>query len=254
MRKISGILLSSALIISLAVPAFAEEWTSPTKSEVVFTQDQKLESSFFDNVIDDTIRQNVEPGDTAIFNVTLRNDNSEQTDWWMDKRTIDSLELWQTNHLTNAGGYEYQILYSDKTQTDRVLYDGANLHGTNLPGETRKDLQKTKSVGDKEFIYLGSYAKGEGGVVTLKVSLDGETQGNSYQDTLADIAMEFAVELTPSPTTKKVTKINRISSVNTGDSSNSLPYFIGIGAAGLIVLIIAIYIVVKRRKDRKEAS
>ena len=35
---------------------------------------------------------------------------------------------------------------------------------------------------------------GKSGIVTLKVVLDGETQGNTYQNTLASLQMNFAVE------------------------------------------------------------
>ena len=42
---------------------------------------------------------------------------------------------------------------------------------------------------------LDTLAKGDKGRITLEVELDGETQGNDYQNTLADLQMNFAVEL-----------------------------------------------------------
>ena len=46
----------------------------------------------------------------------------------------------------------------------------------------------------EEFFYLDRLVPGGDGIVTLKVELDGETQGNTYQNTLASLQMNFAVE------------------------------------------------------------
>ena len=59
----------------------------------------------------------------------------------------------------------------------------------------------------KEFFYLDTLAPGAEAEITLYIALDGESQGNVYQDTLAEIQMNFAVE-TPNGT-----------SINTGDES-----------------------------------
>ena len=79
---------------------------------------------------------------------------------------------------------------------------------------------------------LETMKTGASGVVTLKVALDGETQGNSYQKTLADLEMSFAVEeRADAPTTKYII-------VRTGDMTNMTPYYTlalvsGIGLLGL---------------------
>lgn len=43
----------------------------------------------------------------------------------------------------------------------------------------------------KDYFYLDELAKGEKAEIALTVKLEGETQGNTYQDTLGKIADEF---------------------------------------------------------------
>ena len=70
------------------------------------------------------------------------------------------------------------------------------------------------------------------------MKLDGETQGNGYQDTLADLNMRFAVEIVPS---KDVIK--------TGDETEILPYVIAAAVSGALLMVIAV-VRVKSRKQR----
>ena len=51
------------------------------------------------------------------------------------------------------------------------------------------------------FFSLDTLEPGENGTVNLTVGLDGESQGNIYQDTLAKLMMNFAVEDNSNPTT-----------------------------------------------------
>lgn len=58
---------------------------------------------------------------------------------------------------------------------------------------------------------------GENGTVNLTVGLDGESQGNIYQDTLAKLMMNFAVEDNSNPTTPNPPTYNTPPRVKTGD-------------------------------------
>ena len=70
----------------------------------------------------------------------------------------------------------------------------------------------------------------QSGVITLGVRLDGETQGNAYQDTLAKLQMQFAVE--------ENTTISTIP--KTGDPSQILIFAGVMLVSGLFLLGIAI--------------
>ena len=66
------------------------------------------------------------------------------------------------------------------------------------------------------------------GIITLEVALDGETQGNSYQDTLADLQMNFAVELRddlPTQPTPNHTGTARYTISSSASSSVYSPFF-----------------------------
>ena len=73
--------------------------------------------------------------------------------------------------------------------------------------------------------------------MTLNVALEGETQGNSYQKTIADLTMRFAAEITPTRTV-----------VRTGDETNVNTNYIVMGVAGLLALALAVDGMVQRKK------
>ena len=237
--KLSVVLmLSVMLIIGMVVPAAAETISGDTKSEVVFTADSKLESTFHDNVVDDMISEYLEPGDTAIFTIELKNANAESVDFWMDQRTIDSLESWGNDELRKGGGYTYLLTY-DGPGGARTLYSSLQVAGEDFQENTDSSM-KVKKIDEDSYVYLDTYATGQGGVLTLQVSLDGESQGNDYQATLANLAMSFAVEQNGEV-------------IKTGDTNNALPYFIVMTAAGLVILVIVIVLFRNRRKNRRAA-
>ena len=85
---------------------------------------------------------------------------------------------------------------------------------------------------------LKTLEPGEGGCVKLLVGLDGESQGNIYQDTLAKLMMNFAVEDNSDPTlSNPPTFTTTTSKVKTGDiwSIASAVVFV----IGIILMILA---------------
>ena len=232
--------LGLLLVLGLTVPVMAETIESQEPSEVVLTSSGKLESTFHDDVLDDIISEYLEPGDTAIFTISLRNENSETADFWMDRRTIDSLEVWGNDPQMTGGGYTYELTYEGPGGS-RTLYSSMKIEGEDFQANTSSDMV-IKKIDANSYIFLDTFDKGQSGVITLKISLDGETQGNDYQDTLADLAMEFAAELNGSGTT-----------IKTGDTQNPLVFFVVMTAAGIVLLAAGFYLVNKRRK-RGQAS
>ena len=126
----------------------------------------------------------------------------------------------------------------------------------------------------KDWFYLDTLESGQNGVLTLHIMLDGETQGNDYQDTLAELKMRFAIELrepgekvseekpekepekgTGSDRQKEGKKSSGSSSsktkvVKTGDDTVITPYLIAAGVSGLALLLLAIYSLRQRRRQR----
>ena len=119
------------------------------------------------------------------------------------------------------------------------LFGGTYANGVTVGGEGVGNQGLTAATSAlKDYFVLGNLKKGESAKVTLYVMLDGETQGNTYQDTLADLDMRFAVEIVPSRDV-----------VKTGDETEILPYVIGALVSGALLMVIAVARVKTRKKE-----
>ena len=94
------------------------------------------------------------------------------------------------------------------------------------------------SAFSEDYFFLERLDKGEKGTVSLFVKLDGETQGNDYQDTLARLQMNFAVEKVAGPIV-----------VQTGDASNMMMYAGMALVAGMALFFVAF---LNNRRNREE--
>ena len=90
------------------------------------------------------------------------------------------------------------------------------------------------------------------GSISLVVSLDGETQGNDYQDTLADLQMNFAVELNVTPTEEEQSRRTNI--VKTSDESDLGGLFAAMTVSGVLLLGMAVYSLRQGRKEKREVE
>ena len=95
------------------------------------------------------------------------------------------------------------------------------------------------------MIYLETLKPNDTAHVEIQVKVDGESQSNAYQDTLARLKVRFAVEL---PSTDQ--KIRRVP--YTSDSNNMNLWYLVSAASGLIILVV-LYIRLKNR-DEEEAE
>ena len=136
---------------------------------------------------------------------------------------------------------------------------------------------KAATSGLEDFLYLDTLSPGQKGVLTLRVALDGETQGNDYMNTLASLQLNFAVDTTtvnqhtetryvdgegnpvlvdeegnPVVVDDETAGSARTRIVRTGDENDLLPYIVAAGISGLLLLILAIF-GLKERKRQKGA-
>ena len=72
-----------------------------------------------------------------------------------------------------------------------VLYDSDAVGGDST---ARGEGLHKVSNSLEDYLYLDTLTPEQKGTVSLKVSLDGETQGNGYQNTFANLQINFAVE------------------------------------------------------------
>ena len=238
-KKVFAFIVVLSLILSLPLAVYADHLSGGSGWTVEFTKDEKLESNFSSSSIADAAR-GLQPGDDLTVTIRLINSSGKTADWYMLNEIIRSLEDTQTNAA--GGAYAYQLTYAPSVGQLVTLYDSETVGGE-LNGSEPEGLNEVDSA-LKNYMALETMRSGNSGTVTLKVSLDGETQGNSYQDSLADLRMRFAVELTP---------IGKI--IKTGDESmNVSPFYIGMAVSGLLFLVLAVDGLRQRKKQGVESK
>ncbi|MDO5784693.1 MAG: hypothetical protein Q4P20_06490 [Eubacteriales bacterium] len=242
-KKLLGLLLMGGMMIGLTSPAFAQTYYGGSDWTVNFNQNKVVECNFKTADINDAV-VGMQPGDNVIFRVALKNSNSETTDWYMENKVLASLE--DKAKAADGGAYIYQLTYTDKAGKVTTLFDSDTVGGEGVSKAGEGLHQATDAL--EEYFFLDTLAKGDSGSITLAIELDGETQGNGYQNTLADLQMNFAVEL-PDAAGKSATPTSKTKSIYTGDDTNPIPYIVAAAIAGIFLLVLAI---VKRKKDNKQ--
>lgn len=266
-KKIFHLLLLGSLLASMTMEVCAETSYGGSDWQVTFTGEKKMESSFNTADINDTI-YGMQPGDNAIIELSLKNENSTPTDWYMTNKVLYSLEDRSANSGTSGGAYTYRLVYTDKDGDETILFDSDTVGGEEGSGNREGLREATAALED--YFYLDTLTTGRSGRITLEVALDGETQGNSYQDTLADLQMNFAVELrddlptqptpnqpgnppTPVDDTQPTPEPGRRTDVVRTSDESQLPLLAAIsGVTGLMLLGYCIYCFREHKKKKGE--
>lgn len=183
----------------------------------------------------------------------------------MTNEVLKSLE--DSQSIAEGGAYGYKLTYVGPDKKETVLYDSETVGG--------EDAQKGEGLHQatdalEKYLYLDRLSKGDVASVHLTVKLDGETQGNDYQDTLASLQMSFAADpVTVTTVTKKgedkvvnktVTKTvqtptkNIVRSPKTGDTTQILAISAVALASGVILLILAVVLIKKRKEEKGEGQ
>ncbi len=243
-KRILSIICLLCLICSISATAYANSSTMQI-GNVWFNADGKTMSNDFQKQLTDAnvetelikrMRQ-MQPGDDVTFVINLRNDYTKSTNWYMTSKIVDSLE----EGTAENGAYSYYLRYVNNTNSanNRDIFRSEAVGGTDTTGlmEINEALKEDYlAPNDEKYFYLDNLSKGQGGQILLSVALDGETQGNDYQDRLADLKMNFAVQVVePTGTTTPPRTAPR-----TGDSNNLIPYYIAMIISGLLFLYFAL--------------
>lgn len=270
MRKkiLTYILLAGMLVLN---PATAHAETLTTESNVSFTADNKLAADYTSAEMNDAV-YNLQPGDDITITLNLKNDNPSAANWYMTNEVLQSLEETAGSNAT-GGAYEYELIYTGPDGAQEVLFTSDTVGGEN--SGSRVGLKGATS-GLEDYLYLDTLSPGQQGVITLRVALDGETEGNAYQNTLARLQMNFAVDTTTvnNRTVTEVVEDNgnpgdgdgngngngnasdangsgaRTGIVRTSDERNMLPYFIAAAVSGLLLLLLAVFSLKERKKQK----
>lgn len=276
-KRFAAILLGLALLATSATAAFADG----TQSPAVTFDGAKLDSNYTDDKIAGQIHS-MQPGDSKSFEVEIRNDTASPAAFSLNNSVIQSLE--ETENANASGGaYTYELVYNpDDPTTRQVLFSSERIGGSQTgtmgvsarrraprAGGASDGLHEIDSaVGDENietfevngmtYRYLGTLGAHQSGRVRMTVSLDGETQGNNYQNTLASLQLLFAVDPVTS-TSRNETVTNRVNRdvttvVQTGEGSDRLPFVLATGISGLLLVVLGILGMMDGRKAKKAAQ
>lgn len=244
-------ILAAVVFLLQAAPVYAEHYEGGTGWTVRFTG-SGMESSFQTSDINDAI-YNLQPGDSIDLTLTLQNSGSADTDWWMKNKVLRSLE--DTQKAASGGGYSYILTWQNASGRRETLYSSDTVGGEKNTAAMEGLHEATNST--QEYFFLDSLRPGETGCILLTVALDGETQGNAYQDTLADLEMNFAVEEVTAPTVvPNDAAQNRVRSdaPRTGDENRLLFFGMLTLLSGLLLLALCVYSVWESRREAAKTA
>ena len=243
---------------------------------VTYTAGEDMKSTFSSSEAAEVL-SDMQPGDTALFRVELKNQNGKATKWYMKSAVLASLEESAKAAEKAGGAYGYTLTYTAPGSAPETIFSSNTVGGEVYVNEELTGLKEVaNSIAPDEWFYLmdlGKDGEGGNGSVQLQVSLDGVSQGNNYQDTMAEIEMQFGVEQEDEPenVTEKVKKVNKTEKVKkvevkkpvstagtpgvrTGDDTNLLPYLSAVGAAGVLLLVLVITSLKKRKQESAQAA
>ena len=280
-KALLSLFLVCLLVGGISLPVRADTFYGNSGWRVAFTSQKKMDSNFRTADLDEAV-SGMQPGDNIIFTMALQNDYSESTDWWMTNEVLHSLEDSSANSRTHGGAYTYNLTYTDKTGERFVLFDSETVGGEVISAAGEGLHEATDAM--EEYFYLDTLTTGDRGTIRLEVALDGETQGNDYQDTLADLQMNFAVEINPNgvprrelsekesnfslrrntendhyelvdyESSSRVSLVSDTDIVRTGDETDLVPYFIAMAVSGVLLLFLAIVSMRQGRREKREAQ
>lgn len=252
-KKIMSLLMMLTLLLETTLTVNAEHYYGADNWDVYFDGSEMI-SNFTDAQMTETVSA-IQPGDDVLFQVHLKNRYNVSTDWYMTNEVISTLE--ESVNVAEGGAYTYLLKYIDVNGQESVLYDSEVVGGeedTTLEGEGLH--QATNAL--EEYYYLDRLEAGQEAQVTLFVALEGETQGNDYQDTLAQLKMNFAVELVKTPTFNppgdppKEEPPVYTTIVETGDESQIVLFSVIALVSGIVLLFTALDMIKKRGKEKGE--
>lgn len=234
MKRILSAIVGLVLVLCLPSVALADHIDGSTGWYVEYNSAGRVEDNYTQRSWADNISK-LQPGDDITLTVEIRQSNDATSDWYLSNAVLKSFE----DGDAKGSAYGYKLSYEGPSNS-RTLYESKSIGGE---GSASGLAEATNAMDD--YFYLGTLAKGETGKITLNVSLDGETEGNAYFDTLAQLGLKFAVEPNVNPENKqevvnRTVSANRQNLAKTGDRTSMFPVYLLIAGVGILCLALAI--------------
>lgn len=249
-KALMALCMCLLMVLSFGQPAKADdelkEWTVTFKEDGTSMDDGGFTAEQLNYNL-----AGLQPGDSMTFKINLKNAYKDSTDWYMINDVLKTLEEQnfdaEGNPVASAGAYTYILTFKGPDNAEeQVIYSSDTVGGENSNASVNGLHEATETLNEDFFLF--TLKNGQSGYVSLYVLLDGETQGNAYQDTLAQLKLQFSVTTDE----QSVPPRKPPNTPATGDSSNPVPYFIAMGVSGLIILLLAILLMVRRKKMAEE--
>ena len=240
-KRILCLVMGLVLTAGMPMTASAEEHQGASGWSADFNG-KEIVTNFRDNQIADSM-SGVLPGDSIELNVSVKNSDSRETDWYMTNEIVQTLE--ESNTIAAGGAYEYRLTYTDSTGAVTELYSSDSVGGDEPAGADEGLHEIAETPG--QYFYLDRLGQNGTGRVTLWMRVDGETQGNAYQETLAQLKLNFAVEVVPEAVVR--TEVNHrvhtvsggtqiVTTVQTGDTAPLMIWSAVALGCGIILLVV----------------
>lgn len=220
--KLFGIVLSIATVMLSCAPVVAAQDTLVTfegDSQKFITQEGSSEGF-----------EDMQPGETRSVTVRLKNDNNSTMDFFMSTEILDNI----AEKGNKDAVYDFSISRDSDTFFATVIGASGNTIGEEY-------------LTDDNNIKLATLAKGEESLVTVSLSLDGDSTENTYMNQEGQIKLRFSAGTPVENLGETQTIIQRVVNyVKTGDSA---PYVLMGGL--LVVSALGIIVFVKKSKKKE---
>lgn len=253
MKKTIAAILGFVLALMMPAVAFADHIEGKTDWYVEYNDAGRLVDNYTQRAWADNVSQ-LQPGDDITLAVEIRQANQNPADWYMSNEVLKSLE----DNDASGSAYGYKLSYEGPSNS-RTLYESESVGGKG----SAAGLGDATNAMD-EYFYLGQLSNGQKGKVILNVTLDGETEGNAYFDTLARLALKFAVEPNVEPEKKIVNRevkeykdsptvsVSRQNLAKTGDQTTMFPVYLAIAGVGLVCLALGIRNIRNKKSEEED--
>lgn len=245
-KKLLCLVIAAVMIAGTGMSAQAKDYQGKSGWLAEF-DGKEIKSNFSSSDLSDEA-DDIQPGDSITLKVGIKNSSSGKTDWYMTNQVIQSLE--DAKEVADGGAYEYRLAYVNTAGEEKELYNSETVGGEVTSGG--EGLHQATDALD-EYFYLDRLDSGKSGTVTLRVKIDGETQGNDYQKTLAKLQMTFAVEKVTETTVRTTPGEDKVvtNRVKTGDTNKILLLCALALISAIILLIFGVKSLKKSRNRRK---
>ncbi|WP_195268131.1 hypothetical protein [Eubacterium sp. 1001713B170207_170306_E7] len=234
-KKSITLLITLALLLATALPAFASETITFKGASEKFVRDVTGNAEDFTGML---------PGESRTISLTLINEDSSEMKFYMSAEILDNI--------------------ARKTADSQAVYDfvisknGVPFFTTVIGGGTAKNTSAgEKYLDESNNILLDTLAQGQSDVISIRLALEGNSTENSYMEKTGQIQLVFTASTPDNPTGGNI--IERLvqtitnpgaTGPNTGLNGAS-PYMLFAGACVVIAVVIIIILIVTRKKKEE---